>query len=123
MLTVFCTILGAVFGSAIIANASVDSDTYESVQKAWAKVIYDNTQYKPGQALPIITTPFSSVEEGYARIKPYAFDSKPKGNGYYPTGQTATLDGDPTETSSTQSVAGSETLTNDLDTTTNLLTH
>lgn len=102
----------------VSAASRVNDQTYDSVKRAWSDTIFQNSH--PDK--PIITdnVPFSTADSAYNNVSQFAYDSKPSGNGFYPTGQTVTLDGDPNETSVTESVSGSETLTNNLNTPLNM---
>lgn len=103
----------------VSASSRVNNQTYDSVKRAWSDTIFKN--YSNPSKPPIADNlPFNTADGAYNNISNFAYDSKPSGNGFYPTGQTATLDGDPNETSVTESVSGSETLTNNLSTPLNM---
>lgn len=97
----------------VSASSRVNNQTYNSVKRAWSDTIFQNSQ--SGEIIAD-NIPFPTADEAYNNVSKFAYDSKPSGNGFYITGQTATLDGDPNETNTTESVSGTETLTNSLST-------
>lgn len=109
-----------------VVHASINEKPYDVMQQAWAKTVYEAESLIPSNSdpmLPNIPIAFPNQQDAYKSIKPFALTTPPQNNGYYPSAQYVTLDGDPNETETTVSMAGAETLTNDLDTTTNLVSN
>lgn len=105
-----------------VVQASVNTEPYLQMQHDWATAMY---QYHHVNTYPDLYRPFNSENEAFNAVNKYAYDSEwsiPNNQGFYPVGQSVTLDGDPIETESTVSIGGSETMTNtNLSQTVNLL--
>lgn len=109
-------ILGTSFlfllSSGSVAQASVNTEPYEQMQHDWGTAMYE---YHHVNDYPDLYRPFNSENEAFNAVHKYAYDNEwsiPNNQGFYPIGQTVTLDGDPIETQDTVSIGGSETMTN-----------
>lgn len=112
-----------VMSSVQISKASVNSNSYEQMQRDWGETV---KELHPVNTYPDLYRPFDSTNEAYNAVHKYAYNDQSSvlnDQGFYPVSQTVTLDGDPVQTENNVSVSGSETLTNVNLATTNLLTN
>lgn len=103
--------------------AEVNSTPYDQMQRDWGRFVFENYRVN---TYPDLYRPFSSATEAYNNIKPTAYNTENQiqdNYGFYPSGQSVSIKGTPTETSETVTVYESETLTNNTDSEQKLLSN